>query len=281
MKSPSWFVRIASLVIVGLVTSAAVGLQQQPEPTAQQRGLLFADLWVQTSGEYVACCLQTYKLAGDQVQTEVSKLRIEEAKLTDNERGLAPCVVMDLDETVLDNGTYQSYLYDNGLDHSTDRFSKWVTDERASIRLVPGAKDFIERVEALGLPVVYITNRPDSLRDVTIATLAQWGVNTQGLNDPQTCRLLLEVNGESNKTARRDLVRAKYRILGLVGDQLSDFADEFSPRKDNTVIGRKDAVYEYSTMWGTRWFILPNPMYGAYQGVLRGAPELHLRRPAK
>src|SRR5205085_6456645 len=129
--------------------------------------------------------------------------------------------------------------------------------------------------------VIYITNRPDALRDVTIETLAQWGINTQGLDDASGCRLLLETNGESSKTARRDLVRAKYKVLALVGDQLSDFADEFSPRKDNTVVARQNTVYEYKSMWGSRWFILPNPMYGAYQGVLRGEPEQYLRRAKK
>jgi len=33
-------------------------------------------------------------------------------------------------------------------------------------------------------------------------------------------------------------------------------------------------------MWGTRWFVLPNPVYGQWQQVLRGAPEQYLRRAA-
>ena len=31
-------------------------------------------------------------------------------------------------------------------------------------------------------------------------------------------------------------------------------------------------------MWGRRWFILPNPVYGQWQGVLRGDPAQYLRR---
>jgi 5'-nucleotidase (lipoprotein e(P4) family) len=280
MKSTSWFTRVALVSAVALLCSAAVGREDQAPPSPQQAGLLYADLWVQTSGEYVACCLQTYRLAGDEVEREIARSR-EEERLARDFRGLPPAVVMDLDETVLDNGTYQSYLYLTGKTHSTDLFCQFVTENRSSIRLVPGAKDFIEGVESLGVPVVYITNRPDELRDVTIATLAQWGINTKGLEDPANLRLLLETGSESSKTPRRDLVRAKYRIIALVGDQLGDFADEFSPIKDNTYRARIESVYEYKSMWGRRWFILPNSVYGQWQGVLRGDPVQYLRRAEK
>ncbi len=281
MKPPSRFARIALISAVALLTSAALGGQEPTPPNEQQRGLLYADLWMQTSGEYVACCLQTYDLAGDQVEREIKRLHAEEEGLAKEFRGLPLAVVMDLDETVLDNGTYQSYLYLTGKNHSTELFSQFVTENRASIRLVPGAKDFIDRVEALGGTVVYITNRPDELRDVTIATLAQWGINTKGLNDRDSVRLLLEKNGESSKVGRRDLVRAKYRVMALFGDQLSDFSDEFAPLKDNSVAARVAAVYEYRPMWGKRWFVLPNPVYGQWQGLLSGDGAQYLRRAEK
>jgi acid phosphatase len=281
MKPPSRFARLALISVAALLTSAAVGGQEQAQPNEQQRGLLYADLWVQTSGEYVACCLQTYGLAGDQVEREIKRIHAEEEGLAKEFRGPPPAVVMDLDETVLDNGTYQSFLYLTGQNHSTELFSKFVTDQRASIRLVPGAKDFIDRVETLGVPVIYITNRPEELAGATIATLAQWGINTKGLDDPSTLRLLLEKNSESSKTARRDLVRAKYRVIALVGDQLSDFTDEFTPVKDNSVAARSSAVYEHRPMWGTRWFVLPNPVYGQWQGVLRGDAAQYLRKTEK
>jgi len=87
MKSSSRFARVAIVVALGFVCSAAVGLQKQAEPTPQQRGLLFADLWVQTSGEYIACCLQTYQLAGDQVEREFTKLQAEEHKVSISSAG--------------------------------------------------------------------------------------------------------------------------------------------------------------------------------------------------
>jgi len=281
MNSSSCFRRAAFIAILALLTSAATGLQPTPRSNEQQRGLLYADLWMQTSAEYVACCLQTYQLAGDAVEHNVQQIHTEKNTLAPEFHKPPPAVIMDLDETVLDNATFQTYLYDIGENYSDELWSRFVSDHHTSIRLVPGAKDFIDRVEFLGVTVLYITNREETLRKTTIETLAQWGVNITGLDDPNSLRLLMQPHGESSKTARRDLVRAKFHILALVGDQLGDFADEFSPNHDNTVAARRETVYEYRRLWGTRWFILPKPVYGQWQAVLRGDPQQYLRRAEK
>ncbi len=269
-----------SVAIVILLAGSAVGWQLKPQPTEHQRGLLWADLWVQTSAEYVACCLQTYQLAGDQVERDAERLKETQDKLAPEFRKLPPCVVMDLDETVFDNGTYQTYLYDHGKEHSTELFSEFVSKNHASIRLVPGAGDFIRRAESLGLTVIYITNRPEALRKATIETLAQWGINTDELSPSDSVRLLMKRN-DSNKTPRRNLVREQYTIMALFGDQLTDFAEEFAYEKDATPESLRAAVREYHRMWGKTWFILPNPVYGDWQLILKGEPADHLRRAGK
>ncbi len=266
---------VSILLLVSLV--GAVGFQKKPAPTPQQRGLLYADLWVQTSAEYAACCRQTYRYAGDVVARELARIVAGESKLAPEFRGLPPAVILDLDETVLDNGTYQSFLYDSGQDHSAELFSRFVVENKASIRLVPGAKDFIARAHKAGATVIFITNRAEEIRAGTIETLAQWGIDTTGLADPKSLRLLMK-RGESSKTSRRDQVRAKYRILALVGDQLGDFSDEFEAVDDNTIAARLETVEEYDQEFGRRWFMLPNPVYGDWTYVLRGDAEEHLRR---
>lgn len=190
MKCLSRFSRFSAVVLFALFIAAALGVQSPSQPTEQQRGLLYADLWVQTSAEYVACCLQTYQLASEHLEHEMARLRREEARQSADLPSSPPAVVMDLDETVLDNATFQTYLYDSGQNYSDDIFIKFVTDNRKSIRLVPGAKDFIDRAETLGVTVCYITNREESLRQATIETLAQWGVNVRGLDDAKGVRLL-------------------------------------------------------------------------------------------
>lgn len=279
MKTPHLPGRFATVLVI-LLAGSAVGWQLKPQPTDHQRGLLWADLWVQTSAEYVACCLQTYQLAGDQIERDADRWQAAQEKLATEFRKLPPCVVMDLDETVLDNGTYQSFLYDSGKDHSTALFTEFVTNNRASIRLVPGAGDFIRKVESLGMTVIYLTNRPEATREATIATLAQWGLNTDGLKDPDGVRLLMKRN-DSNKTPRRNLVREQYTIVALVGDQLTDFAEEFAYERDASPESLRAAVCEYRRLWGKKWFILPNPVYGDWQLILKGEPADHLRRAGK
>jgi acid phosphatase len=272
--------RISAVAVVGLLCCSALGREDATERSALQRGLLYADLWVQTSAEYVACCLQTYQLAGDRVEQEVEKLRADDAHVPNDQRGLPPAVIMDLDETVLDNAVYQTYLYDIGQNYTEENWTHFQKENPSSIRLVPGAKDFIDRVESLGATVVYITNREEPIRQATVDTLNQWGINTAGLDDPNSTRLLMQTHGESVKKPRRDVVRAKYRVLALLGDQLGDFSDEFAPNHDDTAAARREAAYEYKRMWGNRWFVLPNPVYGQWQQVLRGPPEQYLRRAA-
>src|SRR5262249_14967600 len=67
----------------------------------QQRSL-DADLYLQTSGEFRACCLQTYRLAGERLRTKLAALTTKDPP---------PAVIMDLDETVLDNSPFQTWLY--------------------------------------------------------------------------------------------------------------------------------------------------------------------------
>jgi len=281
MKLSTGFSRFSAVALFALLSCTALGWQRAAGPTELQRGLLYADLWVQTSAEYVACCLQTYHLAGDIIEQDLKQLRLSESAQPVEKRGLPPAIIMDLDETVLDNSTFQTYLYESGQDYSDPVYNKFVSDYRLSIRLVPGAKDFIDRVESLGIMVAYITNREEVLRQATIESLAQGGANVKGLDDATGLRLLTQKHGESIKKPRRDLVRAKYHVLAYFGDQLGDFSDEFTANNGNTAAARVDlAAGKYRELWGTRWFVLPNPVYGQWQVVLlkAGNPQQFLRR---
>src|SRR5262245_38989054 len=136
------FSRMTAIVVVGICTSTALGLQRATQPTELQRGLLYADLWMQTSAEYVACCLLTYRLAGDQIERDARQSITDGRWRPDQTNGAPPAVIMDLDETVLDNGTFQTFLYDSGQNFSDELWDRFVTDHRTSNCMVPGATDF-------------------------------------------------------------------------------------------------------------------------------------------
>ncbi len=278
--------RVTLIALFTAIAVSAGGWQRaQPQPSELQRGLLWADLWVQTSGEYMACCLQTYRIAGDQVQRNLQDLQAREIGFAAEQRGKPPAVIMDLDETVVDNSPYQTYLYDNGLDFTVENFTKFIVDERASIRLVPGVKDFIARMDALGVTVACITDRTEETRQATIETLARGGINTAGMEDPQGVRLIMG-HGEHDKVSRRAKVLAKYQVIGLVGDQLGDFSDEFTPKGTNLSVPqsidiRRDAVLAARGKFGIEWFVLPQPVYGSWQRLLKGDATQFMRRAEK
>jgi 5'-nucleotidase (lipoprotein e(P4) family) len=64
---------------------------------------------------------------------------------------------------------------------------------------------------------------------------------------------------------RRQKVAAKFRIVLLVGDNLNDFADDFSGK---SLAERSAQVDRERVQFGTRFIILPNPMYGDWESAV-------------
>jgi acid phosphatase len=68
----------------------------------------------------------------------------------------------------------------------------------------------------------------------------------------------------SDKSSRRAEVALHYRVLLLVGDDLGDFASNVR----TSIPARRDIVLRYRENWGSKWIILPNPMYGSWEAAL-------------
>ncbi len=152
---------------------------------------LDANLWMQISAEYRACCYQAYNIARRRL---IEKLRDEPP------HGWAkpPAVVLDLDETVLDNSEFQTQLIRNGLGFDSKTWENWEKTGFNQVRLVPGAKHFIQTAKKLGVKVVYITNRSQKLasRDGTLNALELLGVEVISTD-------VLGALDTSDKTRRR------------------------------------------------------------------------------
>jgi acid phosphatase len=244
---------------------------------------LNAVAWVQTSVEYKALSEQTYRAAADHLDQALKEKNWD--ALVPEERGnaatgLKPAVVMDVDETVLDNSPYQARLVRDGTDYDEVTWDQWVAEKKA--KPLPGVVDFAKAANAKGVTVLYISNRAVHLKEATIANLKSAGMPVAtddvflGLGTfVKDC----EQNG-SEKNCRRRLAGQKYRVLMQFGDQIGDFVDVDA----NTPEGRRAAIEPYAGWIGERWFVLPNPTYGAWEPALfnndwtRAAPE---RRRAK
>lgn len=220
-----------------------------------------ATLWMQTSGEYRAICEQIYQMA-----YEVLRGRVEREH---NTWSKPPAVVMDLDETVLDNSAYQTMLLREQTYYNSETWTAWMNERWDTIGLVPGAGRFIQQCEAMGLRVVFITNRHEAERPGTIKSLRNLGINFDDMGSSAQLRLLLtddEIG--SDKTSRRRAVAEKYEIIAYFGDNLIDLSEEFAPHRFEHFSERQAAVDAQSPRLGTQWFVLPNPLYGAWQAMI-------------
>lgn len=261
-----WVVAGLAGVSSGWVASQALNKQER---------VLDANLYMQTSAEYRAVCVQTYNWATE---------RLAQRLATQPVGAMRPAVVMDLDETVLDNGAFQSYLDRENLEYSDTLWERYESGYPQEVRLVPGAKAFIERAEAMGVAVVYISNRLTRYSNSTIEALKRLGLNLDGIQD----RLLLK-ESSSDKTSRRELAKAKFNVVMLVGDNLRDFSEEFvAPKLDykdagNRAQGIADRIARVDAnahRFGSEWIVLPNPVYGEWQKPLGPNARQNLRPTA-
>ncbi|HST44722.1 MAG TPA: 5'-nucleotidase, lipoprotein e(P4) family [Luteimonas sp.] len=246
---------------------------------------LNAVLWVQRSAEYRAVSETVFHAAARQLDHALAEKNWD--ALVPGERDnagatadLPPAVIMDVDETVLDNSPYQARLVVDGVEYDEVSWDAWVAEKRAEP--VPGVVDFARAAAAKGVTILYLSNRAQHLQAATLANLRDKGLPVKddtvflGLG---TVLPGCEQNG-SEKNCRRRLAGRGYRVLMQFGDQLGDFAEIVA----NTPDGRAALQAEYADWFGERWWMLANPTYGSWEpAVFNNAWDLpaERRRDAK
>lgn len=228
---------------------------------------LNAVVWMQTSVEYRLAAGQTWRLALGQLDRALKTPGWD--ALTSDERdtpakGLPPAVIVDVDETVLDNSPYQARLVRDGKGYDEFSWAEWVREEAA--QPVPGALEFARAAAARGVTLYYVSNRAEDLAAATLNNLRKAGFPVQ--DDGQFLGLGAVLDGceqeGSEKTCRRRLVGRRHRVLLQFGDQIGDMVTVVA----NTRQGREEAVRPYLGWVGERWFMLPNPTYGSWEPAL-------------
>jgi len=228
---------------------------------------LNAVAWTQTAIEHDLIYIQTFRDAQSRLLAALHDPQWD--ALTKDDRttpftGLPPAVVLDIDETALDNSPYQARLVKSGGQYDEASWAAWCKEERA--RAMPGALAFTRYAAGHGIAVIYLSNRAQDLDTATLANLRKLGFPVSG---PEAFLGLGTVlpgceQVGTEKGCRRQLVGRKYRVLMQFGDQLGDFVDVVA----NTEAGRKQAIAGYMDWVGTRWFVLPNPTYGSWEPAL-------------
>jgi len=228
---------------------------------------LNAVAWSQTAIEHDLIYLQTYRDAEARLLSAMHDPgwdALSKADRVGPYKNLRPAVILDIDETVLDNSPYQARVIKSGGEFNEAGWAGWCREARA--RALPGAVEFTRFAASHGIAVIYISNRAKDLDEVTLLNLRRVGLPVSGPDAFLGLGTVVERCDQtgSEKGCRRQLVSRRYRVLMQFGDQLGDFLDVST----NTVAGRQRVVAPYLPWIGTRWFVLPNPTYGSWEPAL-------------
>ena len=258
-------------IAVLAIACACAERSQGPPPAAEPSGgaigtvrhtheNLNAVLWMQTAAEYKASAIQAYRLA--QLQLDAALADPSWTAATEQTAASGPpAVVLDLDETVLDNSAFEARLAADGAPYTEDAWNRWAEERKAGV--VPGALEFLRYAVSRGVTPFYVTNRDHRVEAATRDVLARLGVP---LSTDRDVVLARHENGwdASDKSSRRQAIAATHRILLLVGDNFEDFVSGTRA----SVAARDALVQKYDAFWGRKWIVLPNPTYGSWETAI-------------
>jgi acid phosphatase len=246
-------------LILSLLFALLSGGVVRAQDAAPAHDLLLANLWMQRAVEYRANTLTVYALA---------RIRLDEAladrnwtaapgEQTGDFQNLPPAVVLDVDETVLDNSKYQVWLMRADQSFSTKTWNQFCAARISAA--IPGAVEFTRYADSKGVKVFYVTNRGAETEKDTRENMATLGFPMGGNVDT------FLMQGEKSdwtgaKSTRRAAIAKDYRVLLNIGDNLGDFDDRYRSSEAERV-----KAYEAGMpYWGKQWLMLPNPTYGSF-----------------
>ena len=264
------------LLILAAVSAAGCAARTAAPTGASASGMpgtphenLNAVLWVQSALEYEATTLQAFRLAQLQLDAALQDPGWTAAlEQTGDSSKLPPAVIVDVDETVLDNSYYQARMVRDGTEFSPRTWDLWVMEARATA--IPGAREFTQHAAERGVTVFYVTNRTENIEEATRRNLAEEGFPVATDVDTVLTRGERPEWEVSAKGPRRAHVARDYRVLLLVGDDLGDFVTDAS----GTPQERRQRTAPHEAWWGRRWIMLPNPTYGSWErAITANAPD--------
>jgi 5'-nucleotidase (lipoprotein e(P4) family) len=243
-------------------TAVATSVAAVATPAASDE--LNAVLWTQRAVEHDLVFEEVYRAAAATLPAALADPTwdaIPHEERSGSPAKLAPAVIFDVDETLLDNSPYEAQLVRSGEEFNEFTWSQWCRKEAA--RPLPGALDFVHLAASRGVAIYYITNRAVDLDAATLANLRKAGFpapDAKVLLGLGTVVPGCEMLG-TEKGCRRRLVARDHRVLMQFGDQIGDFVDVIA----NTPDDRGKSVAPYASWIGERWWVLPNPLYGSWQ----------------
>ena len=201
-----------------------------------------AQVWTQNSAEYRALCYQAFNAA---------KMNLDALFFFEKEYDKPLAIIADVDETVLDNSPYDGKLILNNTTYNRESWVEWGNLEIA--KAIPGSLEFLIYASEKNVEIFYISNRYSEQLEATVNNLKKLG-----FPDAKESNVLLRGDTRS-KSERRKSVSDNYEVIMLIGDNLSDFNDEFEIKLYDE---RSDQTDKLKNEFGTKLIVLPNPNYG-------------------
>jgi 5'-nucleotidase (lipoprotein e(P4) family) len=206
-------------------------------------------LWMQTSAEYRELCYQAYNVA---------KIQVNEA-IKNTKKGAKPlAIIVDCDETILDNSAYDAGFIGHNDAYASDTWVKWVNAAKASA--MPGSTEFLQYAASKGVKVFYVSDRDAKTElDGTMKNL-----KNLGFPNVDEKHVLLQTD-TGNKQPRLDAVSKDYNVAVYMGDDANDLPigtyGQSLQQRNNTVDKNENEL-------GTKFIALPNPAYGDWESVI-------------
>ncbi|MCZ4693425.1 5'-nucleotidase, lipoprotein e(P4) family [Ancylomarina euxinus] len=243
MKKQIYSVLVFALIL-GACTNSNTAVK--PETNKQNDYLTMSTLWYQRASECRALYYQAFNFAKHSLVVNLAESKNDKPQ----------AVVVDIDETVLDNSPFEAYSVRTGKSYSEELWHEWT--DKAGAQATPGSLEFLKFAESKGVETFYISNRSVSETAVTLQNL-----KALGFPFADEAHMLLKTD-TSIKTVRRNKVSETHEILILAGDNIGDFDELFEDRNQNFGFETVDA---HRADFGKRFIILPNPMYGSWERV--------------
>lgn len=254
-RSGRW---LTALVLVASLGLAAPARAQAPPAN----DLLNAVLWMQRSVEFKTTALTAFALARIRLDQALADPAWTAApkEQTGAYQTLPTAVIVDVDETVLDNSGYQAWmvLKDTTFDPKTwNAYVKTVTSVA-----IPGAVEFTQYADSKGVKVFYVSNRTADEEAATRQNLEKFGFPMGGGVDTMLMARK-QPDWGSAKGTRRAHIAKSYRILLNLGDNFGDFVDEYR----GTEAERLAVMEQHRARWGREWIVISNPAYGSFESA--------------
>lgn len=228
--------------------------------------------WLQKSAEFKAIASQTFENAAQKLEKAVFDNNWTAAIEQFGQEGmqeLPNAIILDLDDTLLSTMPYRGELALKNNQHSNTKFNAWVNTERAN--LVPHVLKLIKKASTLGVRVLLISDRicqPNPRDPCPIKTKTLKILSRVSLAFPKDQMFFRGEFSDWNQdqSSRRQFIAQRYRILMIIGDDIN----QMIPKASNLpASARVKLTAQYDEMWGNRWFLIPNPVYGGWRDTLQ------------